>query len=38
VKSPKHGLIAEIAARDSHEIVAGFTPRRIERARAKSDA
>jgi len=38
VKSPRHGLIAEIAARDSAEKVEGFTPRRIERIREKSDA
>jgi pyrroloquinoline quinone biosynthesis protein E len=35
-KSPRHDLIAEIAARDSAEEVEGFKPRRIERTREKS--
>jgi pyrroloquinoline quinone biosynthesis protein E len=35
VKSPHHALIAEIAARDSAETIAGFTPRRLEKSRVK---
>ena len=35
VKSPRHHLIEEIAARDSAETVEGFIPRRIEKAKAK---
>ena len=37
-KSPHHGLIDEIAARDSAEEVNGFAPRRIESARARNPA
>ena len=35
IKSPHHNLIPEIAARDSAETVAGFTPRRLEKTRVK---
>jgi pyrroloquinoline quinone biosynthesis protein E len=38
VKSPRHGLIAEIAARDSAERTEGFIPRRIARERETSRA
>jgi len=35
-KSPHHALIAEIAARDSSEHVANFTPRRIPKSKARA--
>jgi PqqA peptide cyclase len=38
VKSPHHALIGEIAARESSDAVAGFTPRRLGKAAAPDEA